>query len=962
MADLEGGSSCAGYPLFHSGLSSYYLGGVLNCNYDYAAPSATSIGYKIKTYPNNQYGIGVEASTQWYSANVTHRFYTTDGSTWTNRFEVNATDVHSYLPLKSTTATFPSILGERTSSNTNSVYGAISVMHNTSGDMVDGFGVGLYFYIKDSAAVDNQIAYIAGVRDGADNTGKLEFHTYSAGSNLTPFTITNTDVVLASVAGNGYCFWSSTSAYKIYMADYGATGAGRLDSTSDYNMYFRMSSGTNRGFVFQGGSDGTTNLFQVDGGGKLWLANGDISCASTFDFLNGGNAQGCKMGYLLVADSYSYATPSANNAVIKGTLAVGKTSATQALEITGNMISTGYGIFPSGIYGASSGCPDATIWAVSPTYPTYGIFYNEGSPDYIEFKSNGNVTAKISLDAGDFVGGTFNTFTVGYGGGAVNTNTALGYQVLAATATGGTSVGVGYQALNGMTSGYSNIAVGYTALALTTVGACNTAVGKEALYNNVGGWGNTAIGYQAMWYAYNVATSTAMSNTAVGASALRGSSTPANNSGQYNVAIGTNSLIGNTSGSNNSALGKDSLYSNTTGNYNVVLGHGAMYSSLVINQSVAVGYQAMYYMDSNASPAVADKCSVAVGYRALYGSTTATNNTGYWNIAVGGFALAGYTSGSQNVAMGYQSSLSTLNGGGNVSIGNLTMTFGKACNYCTAVGYMALNYADSNASPAVADKYNTAVGYCAGSGSATPASNTGYQNTAIGGNALVAFTSGYRNTALGYNALSSLTTYYNCTGVGYNAQATSNDQVILGDGNSYTYVKGATVYNLSDYRDKADIKDLETGLNFIMMLRPVDYKWDYRDDYYAEEEYLDKTIRVIETVNKGFDPSIEESGSNPRYISSIVEDSIVRTRRVPIERDGSKKRVRSHYGLIAQEVKQVLDDLGIDFGGYQDHTVKGGEDVLALGYTEFIAPMIKAIQELKVELDDTKAQLASLLN
>ena len=37
----------------------------------------------------------------------------------------------------------------------------------------------------------------------------------------------------------------------------------------------------------------------------------------------------------------------------------------------------------------------------------------------------------------------------------------------------------------------------------------------------------------------------------------------------------------------------------------------------------------------------------------------------------------------------------------------------------------------------------------------------------------------------------------------------------------------------------------------------------------------------------------------------------------------------------------------MDFGGFQDHAVNGGQDVLSLGYMELIAPLIKAVQELR---------------
>jgi hypothetical protein len=75
-----------------------------------------------------------------------------------------------------------------------------------------------------------------------------------------------------------------------------------------------------------------------------------------------------------------------------------------------------------------------------------------------------------------------------------------------------------------------------------------------------------------------------------------------------------------------------------------------------------------------------------------------------------------------------------------------------------------------------------------------------------------------------------------------------------------------------------------------------------------------------------------------------------------ITHDGSKKRSRFHHGLIAQEVKAVLDAQGIDFGGYQDHKVKGGQDVLTIGYDELIAPLIKAIQELTARVQELEAK------
>jgi len=55
-------------------------------------------------------------------------------------------------------------------------------------------------------------------------------------------------------------------------------------------------------------------------------------------------------------------------------------------------------------------------------------------------------------------------------------------------------------------------------------------------------------------------------------------------------------------------------------------------------------------------------------------------------------------------------------------------------------------------------------------------------------------------------------------------------------------------------------------------------------------------------------------------------------------------------------VKAVLDAKGIDFGGFQDHSVKGGDDVLSIGYEELISPLIKAVQELSAKVAELEAK------
>jgi hypothetical protein len=193
---------------------------------------------------------------------------------------------------------------------------------------------------------------------------------------------------------------------------------------------------------------------------------------------------------------------------------------------------------------------------------------------------------------------------------------------------------------------------------------------------------------------------------------------------------------------------------------------------------------------------------------------------------------------------------------------------------------------------------------------------SGSNNSAFGNNALYSNTTGSNNTAIGNNANNTGNeSYTNTTCLGANSIVTGNNQVQLGDSKSGTYCYGV-VQDRSDKRDKSDIIDTRLGLDFINQLRPVDFKWDYRQSY-------------KETIIQAGKPTIIEHPN-----------------------DGSKKRNRYHHGLIAQEVKEVMDSLNIDFGGYQDHSVNGGEDVLTLGYSELITPMIKAIQEMNTKIQE----------
>ena len=115
----------------------------------------------------------------------------------------------------------------------------------------------------------------------------------------------------------------------------------------------------------------------------------------------------------------------------------------------------------------------------------------------------------------------------------------------------------------------------------------------------------------------------------------------------------------------------------------------------------------------------------------------------------------------------------------------------------------------------------------------------------------------------------------------------------------------------SDQRLKAGIADSDLGLDFVLALRPVRYQMAVRD-WERDEE------------------------GRPR-------------------RDRPLPGIRPHYGFLAQEVRSAMG--ARDFGGYVDIDQTGEQ--LGLRYGQFIAPLVKAVQELHGQVqEERQARLA----
>jgi len=136
---------------------------------------------------------------------------------------------------------------------------------------------------------------------------------------------------------------------------------------------------------------------------------------------------------------------------------------------------------------------------------------------------------------------------------------------------------------------------------------------------------------------------------------------------------------------------------------------------------------------------------------------------------------------------------------------------------------------------------------------------------------------------------------------------------------STIYVQTAPVVG-SDERDK-NVLGPTPGLDFITRLEAVQYK-----------------LKV-----GGYD------------VEAIPDTTPPEFNKTPI----AGKRI--HYGMLAQQVKSVIDELQLpDFGGWVSKNPADPEAEQALRYEEFIAPMIKSIQDLKALVDAQAARITAL--
>jgi len=301
----------------------------------------------------------------------------------------------------------------------------------------------------------------------------------------------------------------------------------------------------------------------------------------------------------------------------------------------------------------------------------------------------------------------------------------------------------------------------------------------------------------------------------------------------------------------------------------------------------------------------------------LSNNDSGTSNTIFGKLAGAALDNAGA---SNNVIIGEEAG-NDLNGAAadnNVIIGYQAFDRATTTNeFNVAIGTQSMH---GNWTSADVDNCVAVGGLTLGGTLTTAASGS----VAIGMSALGALTSGSGNTAVGFQSGNILTTGGTNTIIGYDADVDANDRagcIVIGSSlslntasdnvveignntNSMTYdLDGGDITVTSDVRTKKNIKDTKLGLEFINKLRPITYQTKSPFQYPKE---------------------------------------------FGIENPSKKSSGKTWDGLIAQEVKEVMDEMNIEFSGWEE----GINTKQRLAYGKFVMPLIKAVQELSTKVTE----------
>lgn len=547
-------------------------------------------------------------------------------------------------------------------------------------------------------------------------------------------------------------------------------------------------------------------------------------------------------------------------------------------------------------------------------------------------------------------------------------NTAIGINTLRRLEGGTMNTAIGFSALEN-NNYYSNIGIGAYALQNSTQGFGNVGIGNFTMRHNTSGVGNSSVGNNALYNLKDGSWNISMGQYAASNLVV----------GNYNIAIGASTDLPKTEGSYQLNIGNTIYGTNVNAGKNKPASIGINTSTphlsavldlkasnmgflpprvslkgkndletivdparglLVFNtsfiesgvNSVDIGY---YYFNGNqwvtlsaADNAWSTKGNIGTDASQNFIGTTdnqdlifkrngvqagllSDDNTYNTSFGVGSYkgTRKGTYQGRWNTAIGYNSlngENQVVSGHDNTSVGANSLKMNSAGEANTAIGSSVLKNnikGTSNTGVGMEALVSNSYGnYNVALGRGTLLSNTnGNSNTGIGYMALYTNKNGSFNTAIGYGASANVQDLTNTTTVGNGAKVYRSNLIRFGNENVVSIYGQVPFSAINDKRSLENISPLPVGLDLVTKLKPTQY------------------TRIGDSTQK------------------------------------------KEWGIVAQDLQQTLNDLDLTHTGIiqSDNTQ---EQVLILRYTDLIAPMIKAIQELSQENQELKARLDRLEN
>ncbi|WP_338840825.1 tail fiber domain-containing protein [Flavobacterium ginsenosidimutans] len=353
-------------------------------------------------------------------------------------------------------------------------------------------------------------------------------------------------------------------------------------------------------------------------------------------------------------------------------------------------------------------------------------------------------------------------------------------------------------------------------------------------------------------------------------------------------------------GTNNTAFGYASMNpTKVTGAANTAMGRAAL-------QKLTSGVNNVAFGDLALNANLDGYDNVAVGVSSMY-----NNVNGLANVAVGLKALYSNVDGFHNVGLGSNSLYSNKSGVRNTGIGLQTLYSLTSGDDNIAIGPNAISITKTSkenigignsALSNVTGSYNTVNGHWASRFVQTGDLNTvmGYESGLYYGtfesNLMLTVKSMNSSVLLGANTRPLADNGTNEIVIGTNAIGRGSNTVMIGD-SKITSIGGYTAWsNYSDSRLKKDIATSTYGLNFINKLRPVTYK--------------------------------------------------MKTGTTDLQ-----------SGFIAQEVETAANSIGYKFSGIVKP--QNDSDYYSLRYSEFVVPLVKAVQEQQKLIEDQQKLLGA---